>query len=174
MVCYSNVRFTGNTGPAVDLYYAISTCASGLPTNYYEICTTPCIKPWYQTGGQTTCAPPAPTPAPSPAPTPAPTVTPPYPICKSRSPLSGVFSTVTKTVVAGSSAELATALSSITQPTIIQLTGSGATYVLSQSYTINYNLCIQVRRMFCVGLRHCLPSSPLSSGSARIFSPFML
>ena len=75
---------------------------------------------------------------------PGPTPPPDYPTCDSGSPLAATFAQVFNFVEVYDGPSLSAALTSLSEPTIIQLTETG-TYVLDKAYTVNTDLCIQVR-----------------------------
>jgi len=80
-----------------------------------------------------------PPPAPTPAPTTALSVS-----CTAASPLASTFAGATQIDVR-TNADLLAALAGLNKPTIINLVNAAA-YTLDRSYTVNYNLCIQVGR----------------------------
>jgi len=130
-----------NSQAAVGSYYGYIGCAPGLPSGNFLSCTTPCYQEWRQPAGTITCAlTPAPTPAPS---SPLRTTTL-YPSCWSDSPLETIFA-ATPLITTTTTNDFITALSSLTGPTIIQLSPY-ATYTLDKVYPINTNLCIMVSR----------------------------
>ena len=148
------MSFTGNEGPAVNLLWALASCAPGLPTNYFPSCTSACYQQWNPPARTTTCIPEllttSPTRAPTSAPTAvtapptrAPTVTPEFPTCTYGSPFSDVFAQV-DTISVTDSATFRAALNGANgQPIVITLAQPG-TYVMDKAYTVNSNVCIEV------------------------------